>query len=131
MRGAALGWTIEFISDLHIVALVLSGELTGEELQESAAARIALGEEQGVTDFIIDARDLVAPRATTMAVYDIPARLYSEQNMPREARIAVVKPVDPGSAWIVQFYEDLCVNRGWRVFMASDRAGALAWLRPD
>ena len=125
-----MGWTVEFIDDLHIVELILSGELSGDELQASAAARIALGGEKGVTDFIIHATDLVAPRATTMAVYDIPARIYPE-NMSREARIAVVKPVDPESEWIVQFYEDLCVNRGWRVFMAPDRASALAWLRPD
>ncbi len=126
-----MGWKVDFINDLHIVELILSGELSGEELQASAAARIAAGEKHGVTEFIINARDLVAPRAATMAVYDIPARLYPEKNMPREARIAVVIPVAPDSDWIVQFYEDLCVNRGWRVFMAPDRDSALSWLRPD
>ena len=126
-----MGWNVKFINDLHIVELTLSGELDGAELQESAAARIALGEEKGVTDFVIDARSLVAPRDTTMAVYDIPARLYTEKNMPREARIAVVIPTAKESSWIVPFYEDLCVNRGWRVFMAPDRDSALRWLCPD
>ncbi len=126
-----MGWQADFINDLHIVELTLAGELTGEELQASAAARIALGDEKGVTDFIINARDLVAPRDATLAVYEIPARLYPEKNMPRDARIAVVIPTDPESSWIVQFYEDLCVNRGWRVFMAPHRESALGWLRPD
>ena len=125
-----MGWKVEFINDLHIVELILSGELSGDELQASAAARIACGEQYGVTDFIINGRDLLAPRATTLAVYDIPARLYAEKKMPREARMAVVIPIDPESKWIVQFYEDLCVNRGWRVFMAPDRDSALSWLRP-
>ncbi len=126
-----MAWKIEYVNDLHLIELVISGELSGEELQASAAARIAAGKEKGVTDFIINAADLVAPRRTTVAVYEIPSRLYAEEHMPREARIAVIVPFDPESSWIVSFYEDLCVNRGWRVFMASDRAGALAWLRPD
>ena len=125
-----MGWKVDFINDLHIVELILSGELSGEELQASAAERISVGEEHGVTDYIINAHDLVAPRAATMAVYDIPARLYAAKKMPREARIAVVIPVDPDSAWIAQFYEDLCINRGWRVFMAPDRDSAMSWLRP-
>ena len=125
-----MGWKVEFINDLHIIELTLSGKLDGEELQESAEARIALGERKGVTDFVINGEDLVAPRAATMAVYDIPSRLYPEK-MPRDARIAVVIPTAVESRWIVQFYEDLCVNRGWRVFMAQDRPSAIAWLRPD
>ena len=125
-----MGWNVEFIDDLDIVELTLSGKLDGAELQECAAARIALGEEKGVTDFIIDAGELVAPREATMAVYDIPSRIYPE-SMPRDARIAVVVPTAPESGWIVQYYEDLCVNRGWRVFMAPDRTSAMLWLRPD
>lgn len=123
-----MAWTVEYNEALGIVELKLDGRLSGDQLQESAASRIALGQEHGVTRFLIDARDLVAPRSTTMSVYEIAAKTYTQSNQRRDTRIAVVIPSAPESEWIVQFYEDLCVNRGWRVQMCEDRVAALAWL---
>ena len=60
-------WNVEYNEELGIVELRLDGRLSGAELQESAASRIALGQEHGVTKFLIDARDLIAPRSTTIA----------------------------------------------------------------
>lgn len=122
-------WTVAYSDSLQIVELTLTGRLDGPELQESAAARIALGEEHGVTMFLINARELIAPRSTTLSVYEIPANLYTETNQRRDTRIAVVNPTAPESEWIIQFYEDLCVNRGWRVRMHADRGSALTWLQ--
>ena len=126
-----MGWGVDYIADRHIVELTLTGRLSGAELQEAALARIALGEERAVTNFVIDAQDLIAPRSATMSVYDIPSRIYVEKNVKRTTRIAVVVPTAPESAWIVQFFEDLCVNRGWRVHMAPDRETAFDWLHED
>lgn len=121
-------WNVEYNEELGIVELRLDGRLSGAELQESAASRIALGQEHGVTKFLIDARELIAPRSATMSIYDIAANTYAKSNQRRDTRIAVIVPTAPGSEWIVQFYEDLCVNRGWRVHMSDDRVSALAWL---
>lgn len=127
-----MAWDVRHRDDLGIIETTLSGRLSGEELQAAAAARIALGEEKEVTNFLIDGRDLIAPRSATVAVYDIPTRIYVEQNAPRETRIAVVKPTAPESQWINQFYEDLCVNRGWSVYLTDDVTAALQWLQqPD
>lgn len=121
-------WTVEHNEELGIVELRLAGRLSGAEFQESAASRIALGQEHGVTKFLLDARELIAPRSATMSIYEIAAKTYPESNQPRDTRIAVIVPTEPESEWIVQFYEDLCVNRGWRVHMSDDRVSALAWL---
>lgn len=123
-----MAWTVEYNEALNIVELKLSGRLSGAELQESAAARIALGEEHGITRFLIDARDLIAPRSTTLSIYEIAAKTYPKSNQRRDTRIAVINPSAPESEWIVQFYEDLCINRGWRVHMSDDRVTALGWL---
>lgn len=124
-----MAWTVEYIDNLGIVELTLLGRLSGPDLQEAASARIALGKEIGVTNFLINARDLITSRSTTMSLYEIPAKIYVEKDAQRNTRIAAVKPRAPESEWIVQFYEDLCVNRGWRVHMADDREGALDWLQ--
>lgn len=123
-----MAWTVEYDKALGIVELRLSGKLSGAELQASATARIALGQEHGITTFLIDAGSLIAPRSATMSIYEIATKTYSETNQRRETRIAVIVPTEPESEWIIQFYEDLCVNRGWRVHMCEDRVAALAWL---
>lgn len=124
-----MAWQVEYIDEFNIVELTLVGKLSGPELQEAAAARIALGDEKGVTRFLINAKDLVTSRSATMSLYDIPTRMYSENDSRRNTQIAAVKPTAPESEWMIQFYEDLCVNRGWRVLMASDRESALDWLQ--
>ena len=123
-----MAWTVEYDEELDIVELKLAGKLSGAELQESAASRIALGQEHDVTKFVIDATDLLAPRSTTMSIYEITAKTYAKSNQRRDTRIAVIVPTAPESEWIIQFYEDLCINRGWRVCMCDDRVAALAWL---
>jgi hypothetical protein len=127
-RDAEVAWTVEYNEELEIVELKLVGKLSGAELQESAASRIALGQEHDVTRFVINAADLISPRSTTMSIYEIAANTYSRSNQRRDTRIAVIVPTSPDSEWIIQFYEDLCVNRGWRVRMCDDRVAALAWL---
>ena len=127
-RDTSVIWTVEYDEELGIVESKLAGKLSGAELQESAASRIALGQKHGITKFLIDARDLIAPKSTTISIYEIAAKIYPKSNQQRDTRIAVIIPSAPGSDWIAQFYEDLCVNRGWRVHMSDDRVSALAWL---
>jgi hypothetical protein len=121
-------WNVDYHGDLQIVVLTFSGEITGPELLEAAASRIELGQEKGATKFLIDAAEMIAPTSTTLAVLEMPARMYLEKNMERTSRIAVLIPTDPESRWIAEFYENASVNRGWHVKLFTDRNGAIDWL---
>lgn len=122
-------WNLEYHEDTQIVELVITGRVSSEELLEAASARIAFGEENRTDKYIINARHIDAPRSTTLAVYDIPTRIYDEKGLSRDSAIAVVAPIASESIWISSFYEDLCVNRGWRVETFLERSRAIEWLQ--
>ncbi len=124
-----MSWDLRIIEGLQIVKLTITGTVSDQELLDAPAARIDFGLEHDATRFIIDATDMDAPESTTTAVHDIPTRVYSEKNFNRLCHIAVVAPIRPESRWITQFYEDICVNRGWRVETFNDADDALNWLQ--
>jgi len=122
-------WSLEYLENLQIVELTISGRVSGDELKEAATARIALGQEEGVHKYIINARHIDAPESATPEVYDIPTKMYAEKNLSRASQIAVIAPLSSESMWVTGFYEDICVNRGWRVRTFLDRDLAIDWLR--
>jgi len=122
-------WSVEYIGDLQIVELTISGRVGGDELKEAAAARIALGQERSTDKYIINVRDIDAAQSATAEVYEIPTKMYAEKNLSRASQIAVIAPLSNESMWITGFYEDICVNRGWRVHTFLDRDRAIDWLQ--
>ena len=122
-------WKIDLDEDAQVVVVSFDGAVTGAELQEAAVARIAFGKEVGVDMFIIDAEKMIAPKSTIMDVLDLPKEVYDENDMARSSLIAVVRPLNPASVWIAEFYENASILRGWRVRTFDDRKAALFWLQ--
>ena len=121
-------WQVSVDEDEQIVIASFSGVVTGPEMVEAAAARIQLGQKQGVDKYIIDAAEMIAPKSTIMDVLDLPKEVYFEQGMGRTSLIAVVRPCNPASAWIAEFYENASILRGWRVRTFDDLQAAQQWL---
>lgn len=121
-------WQVDLDEDSQVVVLSFDGVVTGPELQEAAAARIEFGKEVGADMFIIDALNMIAPKSTIMDVLDIPKEVYVEKEMERSSLIAVIRPQNPASAWIAEFYENASILRGWRVRTFDNHKSALFWL---
>ena len=122
-------WKIDLDEASQVVVVSFDGVVTGPVLQEAAVARIAFGKEVGIDTFIIDAARMIAPKSTIMEVLDLPKEVYDENDMARSSLIAVIRPVNPASVWIAEFYENASILRGWRVRTFDDRAAALFWLQ--
>jgi chorismate mutase len=121
-------WKVEYLDDLDIVQLTISGDFSDQDVKAAAPARIAMGRDKGTTRFIIDAVEMELT-GSTFAIYDVPANVYVEEGMERTARIAVLTANSSSSKEIVQFYENASVNRGWNVSAFMDREEAIAWLQ--
>jgi hypothetical protein len=121
-------WKGEYLDDLDIVQLTISGDFSDQDVKAAAPARIAMGRDKGTTRFIIDAVEMELT-GSTFAIYDVPANVYVEEGMERTARIAVLTANSSSSKEIVQFYENASVNRGWNVSAFMDREEAIAWLQ--
>jgi hypothetical protein len=122
-------WQIDLDSDSQIVVLSFAGLVTGPELLEAAAARIEFGKKSGIDKYIIDAAEMIAPQSTMMDVQDIPNTIYEQNGLSRNSLIAVVRPRNPTSAWIAEFYENASILRGWRVRIVDDYEAAVHWLQ--
>lgn len=122
-------WSVEYNDDLKIVVLTYFGRVTGSDISEAAAARIDLGKEKGVTKFLIDARKVEADELAGMDIHSIPEKLYTEKQVERTSRIAILAPQTETSKKMVRFFESACVNRGWVVKSFNDQESAVRWLQ--
>lgn len=122
-------WQVDLDNDAQVVVLTFNGLVTGPELQEAAEARIEFGKQYGIDKYIIDAAEMIAPQSTIIDVLDIPNEVYEKKEMRRNSLIAVIRPRNPASAWIAEFYENASVLRGWRVRTVADYAAAVHWLQ--
>jgi len=129
--STTVNWEIRYNPEEQIVESVFNGVVSGEDMFDAAQARIRKGKEHGISRFILDAKNMIAQRSATMDVFNIPTKMYQEYSVERTTRIAVIEPKDPDSAWVSQFYEDLCYTRGWSVKICRDRETAVAWLQED
>ena len=62
-----------------------------------------------------------------MYIHDIPDQ-WDELQANRKNKVTLVVP-DGGKTWRdAQFYENVCVNRGWNVKVFTQRKPAIDWL---
>jgi len=121
-------WRVEYLEEHHIVELFMIGPITGPDLMASASDRIALGREKGVSNFIINSEELTGQQNAVTDVMKLPTVKYIDEKMERKTKLAVLAPKDPDSVWLGEFYETVCVNRGWRVHICEDHDSAIYWL---
>jgi hypothetical protein len=111
---------------LQLIEVVHTGTLTAKGLQESTDEGVALNVETGVNSILIDAAHLESAEYF-LGVFDLPQQ-YAEGGLSRQACIALVMPKKTVARKIAQFYDDVCVNRGWTVKPFETRDAAVEWL---
>jgi len=127
--GVNMSWTLEYSDDLQIVVLTYLGKVTGAEIKEAAAGRIKMGKQKGTAKFLIDARKVESDGSATLDIYDVPKKIFPEENVQRTNRIAILEPESSTSREMVEFFKNVCANRGWLVMTFQDRESAVQWLQ--
>lgn len=127
-----MSWSAFVHPTLPIIETRYADAMTPEELQAAVAETIRLAMETGHRLFLGDCTALrQAP--STSDIYTL-FEAIERTGLAHEAREAMVLPetVPPGSdvAENLRFFEDLAVNRGFRVQVFADRQVALEWLVP-
>ncbi len=127
-RPVTKSWTLYHHRRLGIIELSFCGDVTAEEMIESSAARIELGERESVSDFLLDGSECTAGRATAETVYDIVTREYPVQRVDPNSRFAFIAPTAPEAVWLGSFFESLCKSHGLTIRRFPDRDSAIDWL---
>ncbi len=120
---------VSYLEAEQVVECTYSGEVGPAELAQSILSAVELGRSRGTFNVITDLTALAAGPSVG-DLYEVP-RLFERLGLPRTLREAIVAPALSTFAADVQFYEDVCSNRGWMVRVFPDRTGALAWLAKD
>ena len=118
--------TIRHDTTLQIIEIVHTGVVSAVDLQRSTNEGIALNIEFSVNNVLIDVEHMEAVE-NFMDVYGLPDQ-YAEGGLSRNVRLAVVKPIKSDALKVAQFFEDVCINRGWMVRQVATRGAAIEWL---
>ncbi len=121
-----MSWEVSHLESAGIVELRLIGVVTGDSLRDATSEGIRLAVEHGLVRGLIDATEQVKT-GSMVDLVELP-QLYSDQGLSRETRIALVLPIKEDLHAIADFYETVCVNRGWQVQSFRAREEAIAWL---
>jgi hypothetical protein len=124
-----MSMTVQYNPELNIVESVLADNVTAEDLQTHETQCIALAMENNSTRFLTDATQATL----TVSVYELYGlpKLYEDQDLQRPIFIAVLPPASEVGKGLVDFYETVCLNRGWTVRIFRERQEALDWLLGD
>ena len=121
-------WTLEHNESPHYISVRLSGCVSGPELHELTSAAIALLKKQGVLGAFIDLIEVESVESI-IDVFDLPDKQYEQEGLDRKVRLAMILPVSPVAKQAAEFYETVCVNRGWLARSFPGRNEAIEWLK--
>ena len=116
---------LRFNEQLHIIEIVHTGIISGDDLRKHTDDAIALQQKHVVEKVLVDTSELEAMEILSM--YDLP-RQYEDGGAIRSVRIALVKPRLKTVQKMATFYDDVCNNRGWTVQQFESRDEAVLWL---
>ena len=124
-----MAWEIAHDKSLGLVEVVLAGVNTAEELREATVAGIARVRKTRATRGLINAvKQVEAPAMAELL--ELPSQ-YDDERLSHDTRIAYLGPERPELHDAAEFFETVCVNRGWAVRRFADREEAISWLTSD
>jgi hypothetical protein len=118
--------TISYNTEHGIVESVLADDVTKEDLRLHEVRCMDLAQERNTTLFLTDATRATL-KVSVVDLYDLPG-LYEKYGLERPVRIAVLEPTSEAGKGLVDFYETVCVNRGWHSKVFTTRQEAVDWL---
>jgi len=122
-------WQIEYLPEEATVVIVSTGETTPQDSVAQTDAAVELQAKYNVHRFLLDYSQ-TRVTAQLVDIYELPT-YYNKRGVPHDLRIAVVFPADHLQYEKYEFYEDVCLNRGYRSLIFDSVDKAWAWLKQD
>lgn len=117
---------VKYNSNSGILEIVHTGRLTIEGIEESTSDGLNLHKKLDANAVLIDASKLESVE-NFIDLYDLPKQ-YDEAGANRNLRIALVMPKTREAIEAMQFYDNVCNNRGWVTTPFDTRDEATEWL---
>ena len=121
-----MAYDLRIIKNKKIIEIRNSGEITNEDMITETQEVIKLQHEKNIvlilTEFVS-----VKVDASLSDVFQFP-EMYEQMGMDRKTRIAVLVSEIEVNNEELDFYETICINRGWTIKIFIDKKEAIEWL---
>jgi hypothetical protein len=121
-----MAWKVEVDSEKGFIHTVYSGVVTKDDILDSMAETVKMLSGKGPQKFFTEWIDAISTLSTT-EIFAIPSE-WEDSKMNKGSVLALVVQKDDRSQKDAKFYENICVNRGWRVRVFTQRNDAIQWL---
>lgn len=119
-------WALDYSATENILTVKCEGPFSADDLlpmTQAATERMLAKQSLRV---LLDFSHAIA-QVSIAELYKLPD-IYADTRVPRRARLALIVPTDGYRLDVYQFYEDVCVNRGFFVKLFKEIAVAKQWL---
>ena len=120
-------WHVEYDQDQDTVVVVFSGDTDASDIREATIDGINLVKKHRAMSGLVDCLEQTKT-GSIMQLYELPT-LYDDEGLTHRIRIAFVEPAKKELRELADFYETVCLNRGWQIRRFATREAALDWLR--
>ena len=125
-----MSYSVDYNSALGLVEFAFVGRVTGKEFREATIVGLDLARKSKTNLFLIDDSEL-EDAGSVGDLYELPA-LYQELGFERSSKGALVLPAKSAmAAQDAEFWETVCINRGWIVKSFTSREEAINWLTKE
>lgn len=122
-----MAWRIEFEENRSVICLTFAGRVSDKDMRDASIAAISMIEERSTRNIMSDFTDVAQLDMSVIDVFELP-KSYKALGLSGPFREAIVSPKQSPVRESVDFYETVCVNRGYDVRTFELRAPALDWL---
>jgi len=119
-------WDVEYLADEKIISIVNEGSVTYKDYEEQTIKALELEKKHNMHLFLSD-NSKATNTATVFEIFHLPS-LYDRLGAQRINKLAIILPKPPYNNEEYEFYETICINRGWNVKLFQDRQSAIEWL---
>lgn len=121
-----MAWKVELDAEHGFIHTVYSGIVTKNDILASMTETLKMLSGKGPQKFLSEWIDATSTLSTT-DIFTIPGE-WEAAEASKGSVLALVVQKDVKSLRDAKFYENTCVNRGWRVRIFTQRNDAIKWL---
>ena len=122
-----MAWKVELDTENGFIHTVYSDIVAKDDILDSMTATLKMISGKGPQKFFTEWVNATSKLSTT-EIFEIPGE-WENAEVNRGSVLALLIQNDAKSKKNAQFYENACVNRGWRVRFFTQRNDAIEWLK--
>lgn len=122
-----MAWDVKYLADEKIINIVNKASLTSKDYVEQLIKALELAKKHNTHLFLSDNRE-ATNKAAIFEIFYLPA-FFDKFGADKRNKLGVIVPKSSDKNESYEFFETVCINRGWNVKLFRGKQNAIEWLR--